>query len=78
MPSPVLQPLENQCRRVGAVIGQVLDDHAEHFPESPRVGFCLMMFTFGEGGWSTFISNADRQDMIAGINELLSNLKEVS
>jgi hypothetical protein len=67
--------MEETARRVGALIGSVLDDHAEANPESPRVGFCLMMFTFGEGGWATYLSNAEREDMVEAIRELLGNIE---
>lgn len=56
-----LHEIEQQARNVGRLIGNSL-------PEG--VGFCLMMFTFGEGGWSTFLSNAEPEDMIKGIREL--------
>lgn len=56
-----LNELEAKARSVGRLIG-------DQCP--PGVGFCLMMFTFGEGGWSTYLSNADPESMIEAIREL--------
>jgi hypothetical protein len=58
--------IEEHARGIGNAIGRVLDD--AYGPKT--VGFCLMLFTFGEGGWSTYLSNADPKDMIAALREL--------
>ena len=39
------------------------------------VGFCLMMFDFGAGGFMAYSSNAQRDDMIKAINELIAWLE---
>jgi nitrogen regulatory protein PII-like uncharacterized protein len=56
-----LHELEKKAREVGRLIG-------DQCPEG--VGFCLMMFTFGEDGWSTYLSNAEPESMIEAIREL--------
>lgn len=64
---PMLHELEAAAKATGRAI-------AETCP--PGVGFCLMMFTFGDApGWSTFLSNAERSTMIQGVEELLARLK---
>lgn len=61
-----LYHMEDTARKIGGAIGRKLDDtYGPH-----EVGFCLMVFDFGEGGWSTYISNAQPVDMIAALREL--------
>lgn len=62
----VLADLEKRCREIGTLIG-------DRLPEG--VGFALMLFTYGGNGWSTYISSAKRQDMIALLTEMLHKLK---
>ena len=62
-----LSGLEEEARSLGRVIKDVM-------PEG--IGYFLLMFTFGEGGWATFVSNAEREDMIKAIEELLQRLKD--
>lgn len=56
-----LHHLEQKARQIGRTIGDQLP---------PGVGFCLMLFTFGEGGWSTYLSNAAPESMVEAIREL--------
>lgn len=72
MASPVLGPMEETCQGVGRVIGKVLEDHAHTHPHAPRVGFALLMFTFGKPGWMTYVSNADREDIIKAMYEFIA------
>lgn len=73
---PVLGPLEDVCRRIGHTIGGVLDEHNAAHPHSPRVGFGLFMFTFGEPDdpdqWMTWLSNAERDTMLDAMEEFLA------
>ncbi len=44
--------------------------------EHRTVGFALLMFEFGEAPqWATWISNADRGDMIQAVEEWLKRVK---
>lgn len=61
-----LADIEEHARGIGGTIGKVLNEY--YGPH--QVGFCLMLFTFGEGGWSTYLSNADPETMIAALREL--------
>lgn len=61
-----LREIEMLARSVGHKIGHAIESSVG----KGKVGFCLMMFTFGEGGWSTYLSNADPEDMIKALREL--------
>lgn len=65
-PEPILPGIEAKAREIGRSIGGALP---------PGIGFCLLLFTFGDGGWGTYLSNAQRLDMIAAIRELLAKLE---
>lgn len=41
-------------------------------------GFALILFSFGEGGFSTYISDANRADMIAALKECIEKLESRS
>jgi hypothetical protein len=62
---PRLHKMEKSARGVGETIGRVLQEQY-----GGKVGFCLMLFDFGEDGWSTYVSNAQPEDMIAALREL--------
>lgn len=59
---PDLASLETKAREVGGLVASVMPDGA---------GFCLFVFSFGEGGWMTYVSNADRTDLVDAVREWL-------
>lgn len=59
------EKLEEVCQDIGYTLGKVL---ARRFGER-KVGFCLLMFDFGEGGHMTYMSSGDRADMIDALGE---------
>ncbi|MGD9631389.1 MAG: hypothetical protein AB7V18_19290 [Pyrinomonadaceae bacterium] len=67
--------MEELCQGIGNTIGGVLDNYNASHPGSPRVGFALLMFTFGDPKksqqWMTYISNADRESMCEAMEEFL-------
>lgn len=64
-PAP-LADAEPIAREVGKLIG----------PQCPPGwGFCLILFTFGEGGHMTYVSNAHRDDMVATLKELVGKME---
>lgn len=77
MPSkgPTLHRIEKLCRDIGETIGDVADRYNAAFPDDPKIGFTLLMFTFGDESagrqWMTYISNANRDDMRASMEEFL-------
>ena len=58
--------LEKRARAIGKAIGDRLPS---------TMGFCLVMFDFGRGGNATYVSNAERADMVAALEEMLGHLK---
>lgn len=61
----VAKRLEEIARGIGTMIG-------DQMPED--TGFALCMFTFGEGGFFTHISNAERDDMVNVLDEWKAHL----
>ncbi len=55
-------------KAVGKDIGNVLKTAIG----SARVGFGLFLFSFGEGGWMTWLSNAERADMTRALKEWIA------
>lgn len=56
-------------REIGQVIGDSLP---------PGVGFLLVLFNFGEQGWSTYCANVRRQEMALFLRELAGQLERTS
>jgi len=72
MAEPVLSPMEQTCQAIGQRIGEVLDAHSDANPDSPRIGFVLLTFTFGDDGWMTYVSNAQREDVVRSMYEFIA------
>ena len=64
-----LHEMESEARDIAQVIGGVLDK--AHGPK--KVGFCLMIFSF-DGEELTYISSAQREDMIKLLKEFRQRL----
>lgn len=64
---PALAALETATRIQGERLRNAM-------PEG--VGFCLFLFSFGEDGWATFASNADRGDLVEALRELATRLED--
>ncbi len=58
----MLEELEDLAKEVGRLIKDVM-------PKG--VGFTLMIFTMGEGGWMTYLSSAERTTMIKAMKEFI-------
>lgn len=61
---------QERTEKVLRDIGKMLKDS---MPEG--VGYTLMVFTFGDGGWMTYLSTAQRKDMIASMRDLIAKLE---
>lgn len=62
-----LYDAEQAARRIGRIIG----------PSLPKGwGFTLMLYTFGVDGFSTYISNAERPNMILALKEMIEKLEK--
>ena len=65
-----MDPREKALNELNRMIA---DKIKEDLP--PGVGFALLVFSFGPGGFMTYCSNSEREDMIKGIEELLEYVK---
>lgn len=63
-----LQKLEAIAQAIAQRVGPAFD--------AAGAGFALLGFTFGEGGWATWVSNAERPDMIRALREMADSLEE--
>lgn len=50
-------------------IAKALDESLKNDNAGERVGFVLMFFDFGEGGWFTYASNGTRADVVRLLKE---------
>lgn len=66
-----LTELEKKCRAIGHVIARGIE---LTYGKEKQVGFCFLMFDFGECGHMTYISNAQREDMILALREFAEKL----
>lgn len=60
--------LEAKLHSIGKMI-------ADEMPEG--VGFAMVMFDFGEGGFFSYLSTAERADMVALLDEWRKRLVEL-
>lgn len=63
---PRLRHLEEQARGIGRLLKARMPHNA---------GFILLLFDFGEGGWTTYVSSAHRADCIKLLREFLARLE---
>lgn len=61
-----LRSMEQSTRAIADMILPVLP---------PGVGFTLMLFTYGDGGWLTYLSTADRADMLRTLKDQIARLE---
>lgn len=69
-----LLELNEVAQRAGGLIGKALETHQKQ-RGGAQTCFALLMFTIGEGGWSTWVSNAEREGMIEAMEEMVKKLK---
>ncbi len=62
-----LEQLEATAQGIAQIVGPLFD--------AAGAGFALIGFTFGEGGWSTWVSNAERADMVRALREMADHLE---
>lgn len=70
MPDPgkeiMLADLEQECKAIARLIKRMMP---------PGVGFTLLMFTLGEGGWMTYMSSAERATMLKALKEFIEKVE---
>lgn len=67
------EPLEELNQKLAQLVGTLIGEPPGK--KERRIGFALLMFTMGEGGWMTWASNADRSDMVASLKEMTAKLE---
>jgi hypothetical protein len=70
-------PIEPQYREQMKQLAHALDDilNGGAKGNQRKVGFCLMVFSFGEAGRANYISNADRSDVVTLLREQLARFE---
>lgn len=63
---PIPEDVAATMRDIGGILGEVMPDN---------MGFALLIFDFHTKGSMSYMSNAQRGDMIKALEELLGNLK---
>ena len=53
----------------------LLNDTFNDDPANPTVGFFLSVFKFGDGGRCSYISNAQRADVVALLKEMIARFQ---
>jgi hypothetical protein len=67
-PEPItIRALEAMCRDVAVTLRAALP---------PGCGFFLSLFDFGDSGWTTYMSNGQRDDMVKFLRELADKLEQ--
>ena len=69
---PIEQVLSKLMQSIGAILAEALSDHTKATGE--KYGFALLMFgmTDKESNRMNYISNANREDMIAAMREFIA------
>ncbi len=70
-----LAELEQLCTAIGERIAGACDHFAGLV--GGKIGFALLLFEFGPGDdeWSTYMSNAQRGDMVKALRECADNIE---
>lgn len=68
------QPIQARHHQAMNILAKAIDTHFNGDTEPKQIGFCLLMAEFGkiDGGRVSYISNAERPDMIAMVKEWLA------
>jgi hypothetical protein len=64
-----MTPQELALREINRQIARIIKDELP-----PDAGFTLLVYNFGPNGYMTYSSNANREDMVAAMIELLGRL----
>jgi hypothetical protein len=71
-------PIDPRYHQKMNALARTLDEwfNDERKGKDRKVGFCLMVFEFGEGaGRANYISNADREDVVTLLKEQLARFE---
>jgi hypothetical protein len=70
---PIEPAFEAQMNGLATALDQVFNGDLRG--EGRKVGFCLMVFNFGDTGRANYISNAHRADVITMLKEQLARFE---
>jgi len=69
-------PIEAEYAEQMKMLAHFIDDYFNGPAKERRVGFCLMLFNFGDGpGRCNYISNAERADVVTLLKEQLARFQ---
>ena len=68
--APIPEDLVEVMKDLGRMMAGAIEDEAGR-----AMGFMLMVFDFGEGGTMSYISNANREDVIKTLQEFIDKHK---
>lgn len=71
----MIDPIEPKYKTTMNDIAHILDDILNGDTRPKTHGFVLLMFEFGHDKNMNYISNADRQDMISALKELVARFE---
>lgn len=63
---PIPEDLRGVMNDIAGLLDKTLNENTKK-----RVGFALLVFDFGEDGTMSYISNAEREDMLEAMTEFL-------
>jgi len=74
------EPVEPEFKHKMIALSKVINEicNGEKKGDDREIGFCLLMFKFGEGcdsGRMNYISNSNREDMIKAMEEFIGRVK---
>ncbi len=63
---PIPDDIRGVMNGIGHLIDEAIEEHADR-----KMGFMLMVFDFGEGSRMSYISNAERGDILKALQEFI-------
>lgn len=66
---------EQELNEITKLLGKSLGEELGDLTTGPPLGFMLMVFDFGEGGFLSYVSNAQRADMVKVLREQADRLE---
>jgi hypothetical protein len=69
------QPIQEEYKEKMNQLAKFIDGFFNPDKENKDVGFCLMVFPFGDNGRANYISNAVRKDVIILLKEQLARFE---
>lgn len=63
---PIPDDIRGVMNGIGHMIDEAIEEHADR-----KMGFMLMVFDFGEGSRMSYISNAERGDILKALQEFI-------